>query len=221
MANSTDVAASAAVALGEPDLERVREFTREPILLEGETLDDLLPGSARHHAAVDALGELEDGAEVPSFEWRSRYSLLLGLERLLSEAEPHLLDGATLNEHQVDALSGTLAAITAEIEKDEDAAPGTNGALKRNGNGNGNGHETKAAEPPETDNGVPEAGLEDEVLAEEEEPQDWEEPEADEVIPEAPEDPGASSRFWFEHALCPAEACWQGRHVMENSLSAA
>ena len=49
------------------------------------------------------------------------------------------------------------------------------------------------------------AGLladEDEVLEPGEEPQDWEE-EADtdeDVVEEAPEDPGADRRFWFEHA---------------------
>ena len=42
------------------------------------------------------------------------------------ESVPALLDGAELNEHQVDALSGTLAALSAEIEE-----PGSNG----NGNG--------------------------------------------------------------------------------------
>ena len=105
MANPTDVAASAAGALSEADLDRAREFTHEDILLEGETIDDLAPGTARRRAVDAALAELEDGAEVPSFEWRQNYSLLLGLERLLSEEEPKLLDGATLNEHQVDALS--------------------------------------------------------------------------------------------------------------------
>ena len=40
------------------------------------------------------------------------------------------------------------------------------------------------------------------MLEPDEEPLDWEEPAADdeEVIEEAPEDPGASRRFWFEHA---------------------
>ena len=49
-------------------------------------------------------------------EWRRDYSLMLGLERLLSEEEPHLADGTLLNPHQVDALSGTLIALTSEMQ---------------------------------------------------------------------------------------------------------
>ena len=41
---------------------------------------------------------------------------MLGLERLLCEEEPHLADGAVLSAHQVDALSGTLIALTAEVQ---------------------------------------------------------------------------------------------------------
>ncbi len=44
---------------------------------------------------------------------------------------------------------------------------------------------------------------ESEELAEDEEPQDWEEPDAEadeDLVAEAPEDPGADRRFWFEHA---------------------
>jgi ribonuclease E len=192
MANPTDVAASAVSALSEADLERAREFAREEILLEGETIDDLTPGSARRRAVDAALAELDEGAEVPSFEWRQKYSLLLGLERLLSQPEPKLLDDATLNEHQVDALSGTLAAIIAELER-------ANGNGKRNGRGNG----TRSGESAEGANGAgDDEALADDALAEDEEPQDWEEPEVadEEVIEEAPEDPGASRRFWFEHA---------------------
>ena len=130
MANTTDVAAETANELSEADLERVREFSREPILLEGETIADLVPGSARRRAVDAALAEVEQAREVPSFGWRRDYSLLLGLERLLWEPKPGLRDGAELNEHQVDALSGTLAAITAEIE-------GPDGEERRNGRGDG------------------------------------------------------------------------------------
>jgi ribonuclease E len=194
MSNITDVAQGAASALSEADLERARAFTREPILLNGETIADLAPGTARRLAVDAALAELDAGAEVPSFEWRRDFSLLLGLERLLAEATPNLRDGAELSEHQIDALSGTLAAIIAELE-------GPRGAARRNGRGNG-------GRTPENGEGVAAAGngepgdlADDELLAPDEEPQDWEEPEtAEEVIDEAPEDPGASRRFWFEHA---------------------
>ena len=196
MADMTDVAARAAGELTESDLDRVREFTREPILLSGETLDALVPGTARRLAVDAALVELDQGLEAPSFEWRGDYSLLLGLERLLDVEKPKLLDGAELNDHQVDALSGTLAAIVTELEGSAQAGR-TNGA---------NGARTNGEPPAEDSNGngaVAELAPDDDVLdPDEEEPQDWEEPETEdeEVVAEAPEDPGASRRFWFEHA---------------------
>ena len=196
MADTTNVAASAAGELTEADLERMSEFTREPVLLSGETIAALAPGTARRLAVDDALAELDAGAEAPSFEWRSSYSLLLGLERLLDEGTPKLLDGAELNDHQVDALSGTLAAIVTELED-----PGTSGGVNgRDGSKSGADGQLEAG----NGNGAA-AELEDEdVLApDEDEPQDWEEPEADadeELLDEAPEDPGADRRFWFEHA---------------------
>ncbi len=203
MANTTDVAAQAADELSESELDRVREFSREPILLEGETIADLAPGTARRRAVDAALVELADGAEHPSMQWRRDYSLLLGLERVLSEEKPELLDGAELNEHQVDALSGTLAAITTELESPE----GTARRHGRNGNGNGNGSSRADAdldaETPTLNGDADAEEEEDDALALDEEPQDWEEEEPgedEEVIADAPEDAGASRRFWFEHA---------------------
>ena len=66
-----------------------------------------------------------------------QFSLLLGLERLLSEEEPHLVDGTVLSAHQVDALSGTLTALLAEVaaQRQRQRRRGANA----NGNGNGNG----------------------------------------------------------------------------------
>ncbi len=192
MANTTDVAASAAGELSEADLDRAREFTREPILLSGETIADLAPGTARRLAVDAALAELDDGAEAPSFQWRGDHSLMLGLERLLDEETPKLLDGAELNDHQVDALSGTLAAIVTELEG---PAPGA----RQNGR---NG--ARANGEPAAENGTGNGELDEDpdALAPDEEPQDWEEPETEDadVVAEAPEDPGASRRFWFEHA---------------------
>ncbi len=159
-----------------------------------------LPGPRRRRAVEAALAELDAGRETPSPEWRRRYSLLLGLERLLT-AEPVLLaDGAELTEHQVDVLSGTLAALTAELE-DSVAAESWNGAGRSSAEVDGNGSPVGAELEGDGGNGAAEAvAEEDETLApDEEEPQDWEEPAA-ELVAEAPEDPGASRRFWFEHA---------------------
>ncbi len=140
MEKTTDVAASAAGAsLTDADLERVGEFTREALLLDGETIAVLAPGTARRRAVDAALAELDDGAEAPSTEWRREYSLMLGLERLLADEPPKLLDGAELSEHQVDALSGTLAALVAELE--------LNGESRANGTSNG--APAEAAEPDE------------------------------------------------------------------------
>src|SRR5215472_13832847 len=120
-----------------PDaIARAELFTRERFVYEGETLEEALAaGSARRRALDAALTELEAGASRPSVEWRRKFSLLLGLERLLSEEEPHLADGTVLSAHQVDALSGTLTALLAEAQ--------------RNGNGTSNGTTNGAAPPLE------------------------------------------------------------------------
>jgi ribonuclease E len=199
MANTTDVAASAA-KLTEADLERVREFTRESILLEGETIKDLEPGTARRRAVDAALTELDDGAEAPSFEWRRNYSLVLGLERLLWHDNPELTDGTDLSEHQVDALSGTLAALTAELERSNGAGPAGNG--RGRGNGGRQASPTQEAENGAGDDGDRELSEDDVLAPDEEEPLDWDQDEEadEEEVAEAAEDPGASRRFWFEHA---------------------
>jgi superfamily II DNA or RNA helicase len=202
MAKTREVAAPAAVP-SSADIERAAKFVREPFLLDGEGPEALAPGTARRRALDAALKELDDGAEDPSIQWRRDFSLLLGLERLLADEPPKLRDGAELNPHQVDALSGTLTELMAEQQVAIDG--------EANGNGNGAAEVAEkaaaapAAEEPAEDgaeaNG--EAELEDEELAPDEEPQDWEEAPAEDdedTIEEAPEDPGAERRFWFEHA---------------------
>jgi superfamily II DNA or RNA helicase len=199
MAKTSEVAAPAAVP-SSADIERASKFVREPFLLDGEGPEALAPGTARRRALDAALRELDGGAEDPSIQWRRDFSLLLGLERLLADEPPKLRDGAELNPHQVDALSGTLTELMAEQQIAIDG--------EANGNGAAEAAEkaapAPAAEEPSEDgaeaNG--EAELEDEDLAPDEEPQDWEEAPADdeETIEEAPEDPGAERRFWFEHA---------------------
>ncbi len=200
MAKSVDVAKSATSPITDDQLDRVREFAREPILLDGETIEDIAPGTARCRAVEAALAELDAGRETPSPEWRRRYSLLLGLERLLTAQPVLLADGAELTEHQVDVLSGTLAALTAELE-DSVAAESWNGAGRPSAEADGAGSDPPVAADVDDGNGAAEeVAEEDETLApDEEEPLDWVEPAAD-LVDEAPEDPGASRRFWFEHA---------------------
>jgi ribonuclease E len=181
MGDSTPFPSPAAIA-------RAELFTRERFVYEGEALEEgLASGTARRRALDAALSEIDAGARQPSVQWRRNFSLLLGLERLLSEDEPHLVDGTVLSAHQVDALSGTLTALLAEAQ--------------RNGNGSGNGSAAgevleagqlaSAAIPGEEDSDFD--GDEDE------EPLDWQD-EDDDLLDEQPEDPNAARRFWFEHA---------------------
>ena len=182
----------------------------------------LARGTARRSALDDALAEMDAGRAEPSVDWRRNYSLLLGLERLLSEEEPHLADGTLLNPHQVDALSGTLIALTSELEES-----------LRSGNGRmaaGNGRPGEAAlesddlyeddfvqaslredEEPLDEEPLDDEPLDDDEPADEEpeeersdeEPLDWdpaEEAEEEAALEAQGDDPGADRRFWFEHA---------------------
>src|ERR1700716_1595964 len=161
-------------------IARAEKFTRERFIYEGETLAEALaPGSARRRALDAVLAVLDAGAKQPPIDWRRQFPLLLGLERLLSEDEPHLVDGTILSAHQVDALSGTLTALLAEAQ--------------RNGNSS-NGAGPVAAELPQlASSAIP--GEEDDDLEdgenEDEEPLDWSDEidYDDDVEAEAPEDP--------------------------------
>ncbi|MCA1690445.1 MAG: hypothetical protein LC720_08495, partial [Actinobacteria bacterium] len=111
------------------DIARAEDLTRERFLHEGEDpAVALAPATPRRRALDGALAELADGRTQPSRAWRLEFSLLLGLERVLSDDEPKLVDGTVLSAHQVDALSGTLTALLAEAQRSN-----------ANGNGNGNG----------------------------------------------------------------------------------
>jgi superfamily II DNA or RNA helicase len=205
-------------------IARAELFTREQFIYEGEGLEEALaPGSPRRKAFDAALKEVEAGNKQPSIEWRQRFSLLLGLERVLSEEEPHLVDGTVLSAHQVDALSGTLTALLAEIQRNGSAGNGagagaaTNGSAA-NGTAAGRSASNGAAEhraparldtPPISEDEDEELDSDEEEFdldsAEEpdEEPQDWQddgELDEDVQIDEQPEDPNAARRFWFEHA---------------------
>ena len=114
---------------------------------------------------------------------------------MLSEEEPRLADDTVLSAHQVDALSGTLTALLAEAQL----------------SGNGSGAVPTPPPPPPIElASVAIPGEEDSELddangdVDDEEPQDWQD-EGDELdddvqLAEAPDDPNADRRFWFEHA---------------------
>ena len=197
MANTTDVAARAAVP-SSADIERASSFAREPFLLDGEGPEALAPGTARRQALDAALAEIDAGAEDPSIEWRRNYSMLLGLERFLAVEPPTLRDGAELSPHQVDALSGTLAELMAQQQV------GSAEAAVELDAGEVGADEPDTDEASIADDADAEGDEEDEAPDEEdEEPQDWSEAppdDEDEVVEEAPDDPGAARRFWFEHA---------------------
>ena len=114
------------------DLARAEAFAREPFVLDGEDPQAALAdGGARRMALDAALREIAEGRRYPSLDWRRDYSLILGLERLLAEEEPHLADGTVLSAHQVDALSGTLIALESEIQASRNGGrPNGNGALQ-------------------------------------------------------------------------------------------
>ncbi|MEJ7789849.1 MAG: DEAD/DEAH box helicase family protein, partial [Thermoleophilaceae bacterium] len=168
------------------DLKRAEKFAREPFVLEGEDAAiALAEGTVRRRALEAALVEIDAGHDLPSVDWRNAYSLILGLERVLSYDEPQLVDGTTLSAHQVDALSGTLIALTADTLS---SAPA-----------NGNGKPSSVEELP---SGEVEIEGDDEIT-EEDEPLDWDEAEAqeeDDAAAVLASDKGADRRFWFEHA---------------------
>jgi ribonuclease E len=127
MAESTSVALAAATIPSSAEIKRAEKLVRERFLHEGEDAAvALAPGTPRRRALDQALAELAEDPKTkhPSTAWRREFSLMLGLERLLSDQEPKLADGTVLSAHQVDALSGTLAALLAEAQR---SAPGANG----------------------------------------------------------------------------------------------
>jgi ribonuclease E len=193
MAEPTSVALAAAPIPSTADISRAEKLVRERFLHEGEDATvALAPGTPRRRALDLALAELaaDPKAKHPSTAWRREFSLLLGLERLLSVEEPTLVDGTVLSAHQVDALSGTLTALLAEAQR---AVPVVNG-------------HTDTASPellasadilgPEDDpDSAPEPAAGEREPAEEDEEEDEEdEPEEDEEDEDEDEDLGPVQR---------------------------
>jgi ribonuclease E len=152
---------------------RAEAWAGEPFLREGEDVAVVLgPGTARRRALDDALAEIEAGRRTPSRQWKVRYGLMLGLERVLAEPEPTTAAGTTLRRHQVDALAGMLTELIAAVQRSEE-----------NGNGNG-GQLVEVVEEEDDDDDLVDDTSDEDVLPE---PLSLE------------EDPGAVRRYRFRH----------------------
>ncbi|HWX09110.1 MAG TPA: DEAD/DEAH box helicase family protein [Gaiellaceae bacterium] len=158
---------------------RAEAWAGEPFLRDGEDPAVVLaPGTARRRALDDAIAEIELGLSGPGTQWKVRYALMLGLERVLVDPEPHTAAGTPLRRHQIDALAGMLTELISAVQRDEET------------NGNGNGHtldELAEDDVDEDDEDGPIAADVDEEGAEEDE----------ELGPK--EDPGAVRRYRFRH----------------------
>jgi ribonuclease E len=195
-------------AMSEPgeDLElvdaaaQVSAWCGEPLLYDG---DDpaltLAPGTARRHALDAALEEIAQGLETPSPAWRFRFSLMLGLERVLAEDQPALLNGLTLRPHQVDALAGMLAALTSAEEREdveEDEPNGVDELVDEAAEDEGDGEDEDEDEDDD---------LDDEVDGDLDSDED-DGPDEDGTAPAPPEEPRIQIRAGGEDAGEEADA---------------
>ncbi|HWE81934.1 MAG TPA: DEAD/DEAH box helicase family protein, partial [Gaiellaceae bacterium] len=158
---------------------RAEAWAGEPFLRpDDDPAVSLRSGSALRRALDSAILEIDAGLREPSADWKVRYALMLGLERVLSEKPPHLASGTELRRHQVDALAGMLTELIAATEKVE-----ANGHAASNGNG---------------------AVILEEIVEEEDEDDDLaieldDDLEDEESAEPAAEDPGAARRYRFRH----------------------
>jgi superfamily II DNA or RNA helicase len=158
------------------DAYRAEAWAGEPFLYDGEDVQQVLaPDTARRRALDDALAEIDAGRTEPSPQWKVRYALMLGLERVLADPEPRTAAGTPLRRHQIDALAGMLTELIAAVQREEEPT-------------NGNGHvvtaeELAADEEEEDEPIVGEADAGDDEL----EPLSLE------------QDPGAIRRYRFRH----------------------
>src|SRR4051812_22324319 len=152
-------------------IEHAEKWAGEPFLHPGEDAERVLAeGTARRRALDDAIAEMDAGERVPTPQWKVRYGLMLGLERVLSDKPPRLASGTELRRHQVDALAGMLTELIAANQ--QQAEP----------NGNGNGALVEAEEEEEEDFELDAAEEDEHETA---------------LTPE--QDPGAKRRYRFRH----------------------
>jgi ribonuclease E len=105
---------------------RAEAWAGEPFLHSDEEPAEVLAAGTSRRLALDAaLAEIDAGRDQPSYDWKVRFALMLGLERVLSERPPRLRSGTELRRHQVDALAGMLTELIAANQ------------IALNGNGNG------------------------------------------------------------------------------------
>src|SRR5579884_361058 len=153
---------------------RAEAWAGEPFLHDGEEVETVLAaGTARRRALDDALAEIEAGHGEPSPQWKVRYALMLGLERVLAHPDPHTAMGTPLRRHQIDALAGMLTELIAAVQREE-----------KHGKGKGHGQLDELVDEDEDDEplGEAEASADDEP-----EPLTLE------------QDPGAVRRYRFRH----------------------
>jgi ribonuclease E len=169
----------------------VAAWCGESLLHAGEDCARALaPGTARRGALDAALKEIDSGLTHPSADFRRRFALMLGLERVLSEPTPALASGLTLRAHQVDALAGMLAALIGDFERGDDE------------------EREEDDDEPEEEAGIEAADDEDEGDDEEREDDDAAVEVVDDALDDAdeseeaevaPPDPGARRRYRFKH----------------------
>src|SRR5881398_1366139 len=161
---------------------RVEAWAGEPFVREDEDPAETLgAGSARRRALDEAVAEMDAGRKTPSPQWKVRYGLLLGLERVLAEPEPRTASGTALRRHQVDALAGMLTELIAASQRYDEP----NG----NGSGNGNGHTATVEELEQLQ--VEDEDEDSTLVVEIEDAELPEEPQQD--------DTGAVRRYRFRH----------------------
>jgi superfamily II DNA or RNA helicase len=158
---------------------RAGAWAGEPFLRAGEDPGQALAaGSARRRALDEALAEIDAGLAAPSPQWKVRFGLMLGLERVLAEEEPHTAAGTTLRRHQVDALAGMLTELIAAAQREDE--PGY-----ANGNHHATAEELAEQEAEDEDEDSTLVVLAEDAEAEPDEP--------------AGDDPGAVRRYRFRH----------------------
>jgi ribonuclease E len=163
---------------------RAEAWAGEPFLhAEEDPAVVLAPGTARRRALDEAIAEIDAGRKQPSSEWKVRFGLMLGLERVLSERPPLLPSGTELRRHQVDALAGMLTELIAATQREDEEV-----------NGNGNGYAEAAVEADED---------EDEDMT----------AEGEAEVVDLKRDPGAVRRFRFRHPTASGKTIAAGGFV--------